>query len=101
MYGPEITFLHSIICLLFQVYDEIAKEYRPRFGYNKPLNPNEDWVMPDNPNELQKYGVQDPFELTKALKKKENEKIAKKEEANRKRKAGLMGEGKKQGKVKK
>ena len=54
--------------------------------------------MPDNPDELAKYNVKDPFELTKSLKKKENEKIAKKEEANRKRKAGQMADGKKQGK---
>lgn len=53
--------------------------------------------MQDNPDELAKYNVKDPFELTKSLKKKENEKIAKKEEANRKRKAGQMGDGKKQG----
>jgi len=73
------------------VYDEIAKEYKPRFGFNKPLNPKEDWVLPDNPDELSKYNVKDPFELTKSLKKKENEKIAKQEEANRKRKAGQSG----------
>jgi hypothetical protein len=49
---------------------------------------------------LAKYGVQDPFELTKALKKKENIKIAKHQEANNKRKLQSLGmsEKKKQGK---
>jgi len=73
------------------IYDEISKEYRPRYGFNKPLNANEDWVMDDKPNELAKYNVQDPFELTKSLKKKENKKIAKHQDLNKKRKLASLG----------
>jgi len=52
------------------VFDEITQEYRPRFGYKRPLDPNNDWVKEDKPSELEKHGVQDPFELNKVLKKK-------------------------------
>jgi len=76
------------------VFDEIRQEYRPRFGYNKPLDPTQDWVMEDNPNDLQKYGAEDPFEMQRMLKNKKNEKTAKHQQANKKRALGKPGQTK-------
>lgn len=73
------------------MYDEIAKEYRPRYGFNRPLKPGEDWVLPDKPHELQSAGVQDPFELNQNAKKKAQAKVAKHQAANEKRRMKEMG----------
>jgi regulator of ribosome biosynthesis len=53
------------------VYDEIAKEYRPRWGKDRPLDPKTDWVLPDKPGQLEEAGASDPFELNNMKKKQE------------------------------
>jgi len=53
-----------------RVWDETTKEWRPRWGMNRVNNPDETWVMEDKPEEMSKYGAEDPFHLEK-LKKKE------------------------------
>jgi len=73
------------------VFDEISKEYKPRFGRNRALTVDDDWVQEDKPGLLQKYGVEDPFELTKELKREKDKKIKGQQESNIRRRDDPKG----------
>jgi len=61
------------------VYDEATDTYKPRFGRGSVNDPNEVWIMPDNPEELKRFGAEDPFILQK-MKKRERVELNKKQQ---------------------
>jgi len=53
-----------------RVFDETTQEWRPRWGMNRTNNPDDTWVMDDKPEQLAKYGAEDPFHLVKIKKRR-------------------------------
>lgn len=67
------------------VWDETAREYRPRWGAGRANNTLEEIVKEDKAEEMQAYGAEDPWILEKMKKKERVEKQKKRELVNRKR----------------
>jgi len=68
-----------------RVWDESTQEWRPRWGMNRANNPEENWIMEDKPEQLSRYGAEDPFHLEKIKKKDRLEKNKKLTVKNQKR----------------
>jgi len=75
------------------VWDDIAKEYRPRWGKDRPLDPKQDWVLPHNPEKLEAAGVEDPFELNTKNKKEKLDKQKTREMKNKRRASQAFEKG--------
>jgi regulator of ribosome biosynthesis len=67
------------------VWDDATGEYRPRWGMKRINDPKENWIMEDKPEELAKYGAEDPFHLEMIKKKERVEKNKKSQVKNLKR----------------
>jgi regulator of ribosome biosynthesis len=67
------------------VWDDATGEYRPRWGMKRINDPKENWIVEDKPEELQRYGAEDPFHLEMIKKKERVEKNKKSQVKNLKR----------------
>lgn len=69
------------------IYDEATREYKARYGSNRAGSLNDKLVMDHKPEELERYGAEDPFILEKMKKKQRVQKQKKQELVNRRRAA--------------
>jgi len=74
------------------LYDESTDTYKPRWGMGRINDPKDVWIMPDKPEELERYGVEDPFLLEKVKKRERMEKNKKLQVKNIKRASSAQHE---------
>jgi len=66
-----------------QVWDEGAQAWKYQYGFKRKNDDRMDWAVEDNPEQLARAGVEDPFLLRKRERKDRIDKNKKKEKANK------------------
>jgi len=57
------------------IWDESTESYKPRWGMARINDPKDVWILPDKPEELSRYGAEDPFHLEQIKKKERIQRI--------------------------
>jgi len=67
------------------VWDDTTESYKPRWGMDRVNDPKKTWILPDKPEELARYGAEDPFHLEQIKKKERTTKNTKLKVKNQRR----------------